>query len=417
MSHENMEDGGAKFAKGDKKKKASQMINAERERLNEMIKKMIKYYERNNIPYACEDHDGVSYNYHPKEMLLQDRTFFEADPRKLKKDAEKKQKIDELTEVGSYSSGGGAKLKHDADKVDSRCTADEQRLSTPPQCSVHDTASAVLGGDARHGASPQLLQTTPLENAADTSKTPSISDGVWDDTPSRSNPSVAKSLSKKRKRSKKIRKAIDSEASCSDGSSDENEEENNFYDSTDLHDGDPEEAKNAFNMENNPDERWVFWRELKTTGKKLFKYITKRGDRSERAYIALQGGGIIRLAVFMQEPDENVMRFERRLKIEDFYLDNDTGNVLAYDILATLSADFDVVAPASCKKEVKYKQLQCLQQITKKEYKEKKEKLQNQIEKFKKKARTLAVDAEQRQFADELQLIKGLRYQYKVSAR
>jgi hypothetical protein len=251
----------------------------------------------------------------------------------------------------------------------------------------------------------------------DTPMTPWTWTGACEDVPSSSNPLAGKSLPKKRKRNKKNRKAVDSEASCSDGSSDENEEEYNYYDPTDLHDGDPEEAKNAFNMANMPGEQWEFWKELKTTEKKLFKCVTKKGDGSQRAYIALQGGEITRLTVFMQEPDETVMRVKSRLKIEDFYMNNDTGNVLAYDILDTLAADFDVVAPDSCKGEVKYKKLHCLQKIKRKEYEEKKKQLQNRIIILGKKERTFAVDAERKKFADELQLIKGLRYKYKVSAR
>lgn len=59
-------------------------INAEKVRLKAMLKKKVQFYNERKIILLCNNHDGYSFDHHPDDMGLQDRSFFDEALRKQK---------------------------------------------------------------------------------------------------------------------------------------------------------------------------------------------------------------------------------------------------------------------------------------------------------------------------------------------
>ena len=83
---------------------AQTYVSNERNRLKQMLEKMMKYYDDNNIAYQCKERAGHSFekgfDFDPEKMHLQDREFMKA-PRESEKPKKKKTPEDDDFIAGS----------------------------------------------------------------------------------------------------------------------------------------------------------------------------------------------------------------------------------------------------------------------------------------------------------------------------
>jgi len=128
-------------------------VATERCRLENMLKKMMQYYNKRNIPYACKTSAGQSVDFDPDEMELQNRAFM-TPPESQKRPKKKKKKIDNFIADDEEDDE-----EDEHDRVTKACKNDgikdgKRRKQSPDVAAMFDSAAAVDNdGNASSGNS------------------------------------------------------------------------------------------------------------------------------------------------------------------------------------------------------------------------------------------------------------------------
>lgn len=348
------------------------LIAKERERLKDMLEKMMEFFEDNKIKYLAKTCNGFSYDYHPDQMNLQNTDFYKKDERKCESDAsaakpgrDTEGKAKETATSSSSSSG----KKHLTPDNSSCSTEVPKRLNPSSDTTVpvrHNTIATESSADHADG---QAGGAETICTAAITSQPAGKSSSVVDsskrphDAHAGAQLETCDSLSSEKKK-RKSNECIDYEALCN-SDMEEDESGDDEYDQNDLHYGRANDPQPAYNMESHGAEDWAEWLPLVRSKDMLYKHVAKEASGgSEQAFICLESNAIKRLSVRIQVKNKSLDRPKDRIKINDFYLRDDVGNVLAQEILDTLGDKFEVVAPKSAAKEVPYKFIGCMEKLS-----------------------------------------------------
>lgn len=418
----------------DQKSKEEQMgrirrlIAKERERIQDMLNKMMDFFKDHNITYLALKSDGYSYDYSPDDMGLQNTDFYKKDERKCnsKTSSEAIGAIVGANERGKDISTG-------------KSSNGKKRLtSEPPSCQTAEPTPTSTSCDS---ILPTQRDVTTADDGADGSSDEHDElGGIADQPPS--DEAQAKPLSKRtidavtgapleaydsllpEKKTKKSKEMVSAffecEAICDSDSNDDDflatDDEN--YDTTDLHFGRANDPQPSFNQASHGDIDWVEWMPLARTKEMLFKHVARVvNGQGEQAFVSLKSSSIKRLSVYIQSMDLSLDRPKDRIKINDFYLKDDVGNTLAQDILDTLGAQFEVVAPLSAPEEAPYEFIGCMKKI---KMSNTIKKWDNEIEHMKhmhRRAVSLPQEAAARKrlLEAEISVLQSLAYKYEVS--
>ena len=340
------------------------LIAKERERLKDMLEKMMKFFEDNKIKYLAKTCNGYSYDYHPDQMNLQNTDFYKKDERK--------------------------------------CVPGRPDITATESSSDH--ADGPTGGDDTVCAAAIAHQPAGKSSSAD-------------DCSKRPRDALADAQLLPGKKKKKSNQYIDNQALCEDSDMEEDESGDDEYDQKDLHFGRANDPQPAYNKESHGAEDWAEWLPLVRSKDMLYKHVARKADGgSEQAFICLASNAIKRLSVCIQVKDKSLDRLKDRIKINDFYLSDDVGNVLAQDILDTLGDKFDVVAPKSAAKEVPYKYIGCMEKVSMGTIIEKwEEEIQQILVRHRMQVNLpAAAAARRRELEMEIAILNSLSYKYEV---
>jgi hypothetical protein len=390
------------------------LIAKERERIQDMLNKMMDFFKDHNITYLALKSDGYSYDYSPDDMGLQNTDFYKKDERKC----------NFTTSSEAIGAMVGANERGKDISAGERSNGKKRLTSEPPSCQTAEPTPTSTGCDS---ILPTQRDVTTADNGADCSSDErdelgGIADQPPFDAVTGAPLEAFDSLpEKKRKKSKEMVSAFfEYEAICD---SDSNEDDflatdDETYDLTDLHFGRANDPQPPFNQESHGDRDWIEWMPLARTKEMMFKHVARVvNGQGEQAFVSLKSSSIKRLSVYIQSMDLSLDRPRERIKINDFYLKDDVGNTLAQDILDTLGAQFEVVAPPSAPEEAPYEFIGCMKKI---KMSNTIKKWENEIEHMKylhRRAVSLPqkVAARKRLLEAEISVLQSLAYKYEVS--